>query len=99
MSVTFMPMVWAYQLIRLGRREGVVPPYGSAAWLELPDSDRRKVAACVIAAEAWRCGENRVCGSESVGRGGRARRIAEARQPRAEDFPGGSVRWDAVNGQ
>jgi hypothetical protein len=29
------------------------PPYGSAAWLALPDSSIKKVAAVVVAAEAW----------------------------------------------
>ncbi|KHL19582.1 UNVERIFIED_CONTAM: hypothetical protein LK11_00785 [Mumia flava] len=34
-------------------RGAVLPPYGSEAWLTLPDGDPVKVAAVVVAAEAW----------------------------------------------
>ena len=30
-----------------------VPRYGSADWLALPEGDRRKVAAVIVAAECW----------------------------------------------
>lgn len=30
-----------------------VPAYGSEEWLALPEGDRRKVAAVVVAAECW----------------------------------------------
>jgi len=45
---------WASHRIRAGQAVGQVPRYGSAAWLRLGDRDPRKVAAVVIAAEAWR---------------------------------------------
>lgn len=45
---------WATGLIERGRETGEVPIYGSAEWAELPDTDPRKVAACVRAAERWR---------------------------------------------
>lgn len=45
-------MPWAQSLI--GAAEGPIPRYGSPEWADLPDTSRAKVAACVIAAEAWR---------------------------------------------
>lgn len=42
---------WARRMIRAA--DGPLPRYGDTAWLALPDGDRRKVAAVVIAAEAW----------------------------------------------
>ena len=42
---------WAYALIR--RAAYPSPPYGSSAWLALPEGDSAKVAAVVVAAEAW----------------------------------------------
>ncbi len=41
---------WAYRFI--ARVQTPPPEYGSPAWVALPDSDPRKVAAVVIAAEA-----------------------------------------------
>lgn len=32
---------------------GPIPPYGSQEWLALPEGNRRKVAAVVVAAESW----------------------------------------------
>lgn len=46
-------LAWAVPLIRRGRKLGLVPPYGSASWCDLPPTDARKVAAVVIAAECW----------------------------------------------
>jgi hypothetical protein len=42
---------WAYTLIRRCQK----PParYGSRSWLALPEADPAKVAAVVVAAEAW----------------------------------------------
>lgn len=42
---------WADEMIR--RASASVPPYGSDAWCQLPESSPAKVAAVVIAAEAW----------------------------------------------
>jgi hypothetical protein len=43
--------VWAYRMLR---RCDVPPPlYGSREWLDLPDGHFAKVAAVVVAAEAW----------------------------------------------
>lgn len=44
---------WAVALIRRGRALGALPRYGSPHWCSLPDSDPRKVAAVVVAAECW----------------------------------------------
>ena len=87
MTVLPFPLVWAEQLIRNGRDVGLVPTYGSADWLALPDDDRRKVAACVIAAEAHRTR------TESPGTGRQARRLAQARRSRPGDHLGGPVSW------
>jgi len=43
---------WAARFIRAGGPD--VPDYGSPAWEQLDDRDPRKVAACVLAAEAHR---------------------------------------------
>lgn len=45
--------LWAAYLIRRGRELSELPRYGSVEWCELPDSDPRKVAAVVVAAECW----------------------------------------------
>lgn len=45
---------WARRLIDRGRAAGDIPLYGSSEWDALPDSDPRKVASCVRAAELWR---------------------------------------------
>jgi hypothetical protein len=42
---------WAYGLIR--RVTSPCPSYGSRAWLDLPEGDPAKIAAVVVAAEAW----------------------------------------------
>lgn len=46
------PMPWAARL--LAAVDGPVPEYGSPEWEELADTDRRKAAAAVVAAERWR---------------------------------------------
>lgn len=46
------PTEWARRL--LAAVDGPVPAYGSPAWEALPDTDRRKAAAAVQAAEAYR---------------------------------------------
>lgn len=43
---------WARRLI--DKAAGDIPIYGSPEWDALDDTDPRKVAACVRAAEAWR---------------------------------------------
>jgi hypothetical protein len=43
---------WAQALI--DGADGPIPQYDSEEWRALPDGSRAKVAACVIAAEAWR---------------------------------------------
>lgn len=43
---------WSARLLERGGPD--VPAYGSEAWAALPDTDPRKVAATVAAAEAWR---------------------------------------------
>ncbi len=45
---------WARALIDAGRAVGELPEYGSSEWAGLPDTDPRKVAACVLAAEVHR---------------------------------------------
>lgn len=88
-----MPLRWTRALIE--GAQGPVPIYGSAEWLELPDDDRRKVAATCLAAEAWRLREYlREAQEPRLGR--RAREIAEARRPRPGDYMGGPVPWDGV---
>ncbi len=42
---------WAFRMVE--RCQTPPPSYGSAEWLKLPEGDYRKVAAVVIAAEAW----------------------------------------------
>jgi len=42
---------WAYSLI--GKAASPPPPYGSAAWLALPEGSAEKIASVVVAAEAW----------------------------------------------
>ena len=42
---------WAYRMIR--RCPEPPPTYGSADWLALPEGSPAKVAAVIIAAEAW----------------------------------------------
>ncbi len=52
-SLTGPSMIgWAQRLIAAAG--GDLPSYGSSEWHALPDNDRRKVASCVAAAEAWR---------------------------------------------
>ncbi|MEU6618930.1 DUF2742 domain-containing protein [Streptomyces parvus] len=49
--------LWAeHQVTTLaeGAGEWTVPPYGSAAWSQLPPSDPRRYAAVIEAAERWR---------------------------------------------
>jgi hypothetical protein len=41
---------WAYSLIS---RAAQTPPYGSANWHSLPEGSAERIAAVVIAAEAW----------------------------------------------
>ncbi|MGY1845532.1 hypothetical protein [Modestobacter sp. SYSU DS0875] len=85
---------WAEVLISNGQEFGSIPEYRSAEWAALPDNDRRKVAACVIAAERWATRHHLdVAFVERAS--ARARRIAQARQPRDGDHPGGPVRWEA----
>lgn len=88
-----MPLRWTRALIE--GAEGPVPVYGSLGWLELPDDDRRKVAATCIAAEAWRLSEY-LREAQEPRQSRRAREIAEARRPRPGDHPGGPVAWDGV---
>jgi hypothetical protein len=45
---------WAETLIAQGATAGEVPLYGSEEWEALPDTDPRRVASVVRAAEAWR---------------------------------------------
>lgn len=45
---------WAKTLIQRGRDAGQLFEYGSPAWDKLPPSDPRRIASCVLAAEAWR---------------------------------------------
>ena len=42
---------WAYRMVE--RCSTPPPAYGSAEWLQLPENDLRRIAAVVIAAEAW----------------------------------------------
>lgn len=44
---------WSSALIRRGRELGRIPKYGDEVWETLPESDARKVAATVVAAELW----------------------------------------------
>lgn len=94
MTVTHLPLAWARQLI--ANAEGPMPEYGSLEWIELPDESRTKVAACVAAAEKWRTRHVplEIVSAHTTSR--RAREIAEARQPRPGDHPGGPVRWERV---
>lgn len=43
----------AARVIAAGRAVGAVPSYGTAAFLELPPSDPRRLASLFIAAECW----------------------------------------------
>lgn len=45
-------LLWAGALI--DSADGPIPRYGTPEWAALPETSRAKVAACVIAAEAWR---------------------------------------------
>lgn len=88
-AVVHLPMRWAEQLMANGPG---FPEYGSAEWAALADDDRRKVAACVAAAERWR---TRGYAADVVSfPNRRAREIAEARRPRPGDYRGGPVDWD-----
>lgn len=49
-----LPPVPAYAEQLIAAAGPGVPRYGSAEWAALPDGDRRKVAAIVVAAESWR---------------------------------------------
>ena len=42
---------WAQRMIAAAGTP--LPRYGSPEWLELPEGDRRKVAAVIVAAECW----------------------------------------------
>jgi hypothetical protein len=42
---------WAYKMVQ--RCQTPPPKYGSTEWLRLPENDVRRIAAVVIAAEAW----------------------------------------------
>lgn len=85
------PLFWAKKLI--DSASGPVPEYGSPEWSRLPDDDRRKVAACVRAAEEWRTRHHRPDFTGPMPSNW-ARRIQEARRPRPGDHPGGPVPWD-----
>lgn len=95
-DVVPLPLSWARQLI--AHAAGDVPEYGSPGWAGLPDDSREKVAACVLAAEAWRTRHHRA-DFLPPSLSSRARRIAEARRPRPGDHRGGPVQWDEVAGQ
>ncbi|WP_146776702.1 hypothetical protein [Parafrankia sp. Ea1.12] len=41
-------------MIDTGRESGRIPRYGSAEWLALAADDPRRMAAVLVAAEAWR---------------------------------------------
>jgi hypothetical protein len=53
---------YADTLIARGQARGRLPRYGTPEWVALPDTEPRKVAAVLIAAEAWRdhCSAERV---------------------------------------
>jgi hypothetical protein len=89
-SVVSLPLPWAAELIFAV--DGPVPAYGSPEWADLPDTSRAKVAACVVAAEAWRTRHHPAGVGPVTSR--RARRIAEARRPRPGDHLGGPVSWE-----
>ena len=84
---------WSQALI--DGADGPVPSYGSAAWSALPDDSRVKVAATVLAAEAWRTRHVQPDFVTPIG-SRRAREIADARRPRPGDHQGGPVEWDGV---
>lgn len=92
MTVHHLLLSWAQQLIE--NADGSFPAYGSQEWVQLADDDRRKVAACVAAAEAWRTRNYRADVFEFAFPNRRAREIAEARRPRPGDHPGGPVDWE-----
>lgn len=56
------PLPWAVAIIRQGRAVGPLPRYGSQTWHMLAGDDPRRVAALVVAAEAWRdhCSADRI---------------------------------------
>lgn len=91
MSVIHLPLNWADQLIE--NAGGSFPAYGSREWAALADDDRRKVAACVAAAEEWRTRNFRADVYDFT-QSRRAREIEEARRPRPGDHPGGPVPWE-----
>ena len=91
MTVLPFRIRWADALI--ASADGPVPEYGSAEWASLPDDDRRKVAACIEAAEKWRTRHHRDDAFPEAPIV-RARRVRSARQPRPNDFAGGRVSWD-----
>lgn len=91
-----LPVRWATQLI--ANASGSFPTYGSAEWVALADDDRRKVAACVEAAECWRT-RNYRADIYDFPQGRRAREIAEARRSRPGDYMGGPLPvWPAEVG-
>ncbi|SBW20447.1 hypothetical protein FDG2_1695 [Candidatus Protofrankia californiensis] len=49
---------WARRKIREAQPTGTFPRYGSAGWIRLEDSDPRKIAAVLAAAECWRLESN-----------------------------------------
>jgi len=51
------PTDWARDQLAAGRAAGEIPDYGSPAWLALPDTDARKLAAALVYAEAYRLEE------------------------------------------
>lgn len=48
------PLPWALERIRAARAVGPIPLYGGDEWHQLPASDPRRWAACIVAGEAWR---------------------------------------------
>jgi hypothetical protein len=94
-SVIPLPLSWARQLIE--NAGGYFPPYGSREWSALDNEDRRKVAACVAAAEEWRTRNHRADVLDFP-QSRRARQIAEARRPRPGDYLGGPVPWEREAG-
>lgn len=45
---------WARRVVVDARQRGAVPRYGTPAWCGLAPTDPRRLAAVVVAAEAWR---------------------------------------------
>jgi len=49
---------WARRMMESVVQHAPVARYGSAAWHALPEGDRRRVVAVIIAAECWVAGED-----------------------------------------